>query len=59
MDCAVSFGAAELRMRGCWLRQAGFEPGLTVNIRTDGPGRLIIETIGGELDRLTVKEGKS
>jgi hypothetical protein len=39
-------GAAELRFRGLWLRQAGFHPGATFSLTNPEPGVLQLRVNG-------------
>lgn len=40
---------AQIRLKGAWLEQAGFEPGTTVTVISTAPGVLEIRTAkGGE-----------
>lgn len=65
MESTVAVGAAEVRFRGAWLREAGFVPGLTVKVMAEAHGVLVLRVIGpidgqavaAALDRATEGSG--
>lgn len=42
MESSVSLGAVEVRMRGAWLREAGFALGCSVRIENPAAGQLVL-----------------